>query len=117
MSDDTRATPSPRRGDDHAGAASNPEQHLSQAHNLSIQLQGKEGSWGRAVWALVREERGKVKTLAVFEGTRGEAANHFFRFIHPNRIEASPQTQRSGGGFRSAPRPGRPQRGKPLGRP
>lgn len=106
----------PRRGDDHAGAAANPEQHLMETHNLSIRVQGKEGSRGHAVWALIKEERGKVKTLTVFEGTRREAANHFFSFIHPNRLAAPAAPahrsfRESGGGSRT----GRPQSGRGQG--
>ncbi len=110
-----RAPQQPRRVDDHAGASANPEQHLMETHGLSIRLQGKEGTWGRAVWALVREDRGKVKTLAVFEGTRREAASHFFSFIHPNVTAApaapahQPSDRRRGGDA------GRPQ-GRPMGR-
>lgn len=100
----------PRRGDDHAGAAANAEQHLSEAHNLSVRLQGKEGTRGHAVWALVREERGKVKTLAVYEGTHREATNHFFNYIHPNRpVAPAAPARRSTRESRPGPRTGRPQ--------
>ncbi len=110
MSEETQSTPQPRRGDDHAGAAANPEQHLADAHNLSVQLQGKEGSWGHAVWALVREDKGKTKTLTVFEGTRREAVNHFFKFIHPNLgATQSAPAQRPARRFSGPPRGSRPQ--------
>ncbi|HEX2923094.1 MAG TPA: hypothetical protein VHS28_03595 [Chloroflexota bacterium] len=123
MSEETQPEAQPRRSDDHAGAAANPEQHLLDAHNLSIKVQGKEGTWGRAKWALVREQGGKVKTMAVYEGTRREAANHFFSFIHPNGVEtAAPAAPGRGEGYRRGPRPGgrpqgRPAGGRPQGRP
>lgn len=115
MTEETQATPRPQRTDDHAGAAANPEEHLRDAHKLSIQVQGKEGPTGRAVWALIREEKGKVKTLTVFEGTRREAANRFFAFIHPNMpAQAAAPSRRPSRGPRTAPpRPstgGRPPR-------
>ena len=119
--EENHPAPQSRRPDDHAGAIANAEQHLSEAHKLSVQIQGKEGSWGHAVWALIREEKGKVKTLTVFEGTRREAANHFFSFIHPNLTTAPSAAaqgpQRSyGGGSRGGRPQGRPP-GRPPGRP
>lgn len=125
MAEEPHAAPQPRAADNHAGAAANPEQHLMEAHKLSIQVQGKEGAWGRARWALVREEKGKVKTLAVFEGTRREAVNHFFSFIHPNVAATPPaaaqRPRREFGGGARGGRPqgrseGRPQGGRPQGR-
>lgn len=121
MTEDSQAAPQLHRAGDHVGAAANPEQHLLDAHKLSIRVQGKEGSWGHAVWALVREERGKVKTLGVFEGTRREAANHFYNYIHPDKAATpSAPAQRPGGASRPGPRasrhPSRPQ-GRPQGRP
>ena len=119
MSEETQGAPQPRRVDDHAGASANPEQHLKDAHNLSIQVQGREGPWGRAKWALVREEKDKVKTLTVFEGTRLEASHHFYKFMHsvnPAAVAAA-QPGRSGG-YRQGPRTGGYQGGgRPQGRP
>ncbi len=116
MTEETQAAPQARHAEDHAGAAINPEQHLMESHKLSIRAQGKEGQWGRAVWALIREDRGKVKTMAVFEGTRREAANHFFDFIHPNRAAAPAAPGPRASGYRQGPRGGRPQ-GRSQGRP
>lgn len=114
MSEETQPEVQPRHTDDHAGAAANPEQHLLDAHNLSIRVQGKEGLRGHAKWALVKEQGGKVKTMAVYEGTRREAANHFFSFIHPGGVGAPPaHTSSRGEGFRRGPRPA----GRPQGRP
>ncbi len=109
MAEDTQAARHPHRGGDHVGAAANPEQHLLDAHNLSIRLQGKEGPTGRAVWSLVREEQGKAKTLTVFEGTRREAASRFYHYIHPNEAEtpAAP-VHRPKSPSHPAPRTGRP---------
>lgn len=90
MAEDTAPTPQPSRAESHAAANLNPEQHLLEAHKLSIQLQGKEGPTGHAVWALVREERGKVKTLAVHRGTRREAAVRFYDYIHPDKSVTAP---------------------------
>lgn len=117
MTENTQGAPHPRRGDDHVIAAANPEKHLLDAHKLSIQVQGKEGHWGHAVWSLDRGERGKVKTLCVFEGTRREAAHHFFHYIHPDRID-TPSAPARRPVRASQPRAGagRP-RGRAQGRP
>ncbi|MGI5837887.1 MAG: hypothetical protein ACOX87_15535 [Chloroflexota bacterium] len=113
MAEETQSAPQSRRGGEHAVAA-NPEQHLQEAHNLSIQIQGKEGAWGRAKWALVRQEQGKVKTLSVFEGTRLEAVNHFYKFIHPNQPAApAAPAHRPSGASRLGPRP-RQSQGRPA---
>ena len=94
MSDDTQAAPAPQRpGQQHAvthAMPANPEQHLLEAHNLSIQVQGKEGPTGQAVWSLIRENRGKVQTLAVHRGTRREAVSHFYSYIHPMKEAVAP---------------------------
>lgn len=99
-----------KRPDDHAGALANPEQHLLASHSLSIQVQGKEGTWGHAVWALVREDRGKTRTLAVFEGTRRQAATHFFSYIHPGvgstQASQGRATSPSASAASRGPRPG-----------
>lgn len=119
MAEEIQQATQPRRVDDHAGASANPEHHLAEAHNLSVRVQGKEGARGHAVWALIREEKGKLKTLAVFEGTQREAANHFFEYIHPNRATTPPPSShrpsRSGGDYRQGARSGRPQ-GRTPGR-
>ncbi len=117
MTENSQGAPNPRRVDDHVGAAASPEKHLLEAHKLSIQVQGKEGCRGHAVWSLDREVRGKVKTLRVFEGTRLEAAHHFFHYIHPDRIATpSAPARRPMGTSSSRPRTGRPQ-SRPQGRP
>lgn len=112
MTEETQQAPQPRRGGEHA-VAPNPEQHLLEAHKLSVQIQGKQGTWGRAKWALVRQEQGKVKTLSVFEGTRMEAVNHFYKFMHSGQpaVPAAP-ARRPSGLSRSGARPSRPQ-GRP----
>lgn len=116
MTEHGQETPSPRRVDDHIVAAANPEKHLFEAHKLSIQVQGKEDHWGHAVWSLTSEGRGKVRTLSVFEGTRLEAAHHFFHYIHPDRIATpSAPARRPTGASQPRPRTGRPQ-GRPLSR-
>lgn len=114
MAEETQAAPEPRRGGEHA-VAPNPEQHLQEAHKLSIRIQGKEGTWGRAKWALVRQEQGKVKTLGVFEGTRMEAVNHFYKFIHPGQLAApaAPARRAPGASRPAGPRPTRSQ-GRPA---
>ncbi len=86
-------------------AAQNPEQHLRDAHHLTVQLQGKLGPTGKGVWALVREEKGKVKTLLVHEGTHLEAVTRFFRYIHPGGIPApaAPSRRPMGAPTRSRP--------------
>ena len=89
----------------HVAAAQNPEQHLQESHRLSIRLQGKEGPTGSGVWALVRDEKGKVKTLTVYEGTRREAVLRFYRYIHPNKPEAAPSSARRSMPTRSSSRP------------
>jgi len=97
MSDDIQAAPAPRRSETHAATHPvpvNPEQHLLEVHNLSIQIQGKEGPTGQAVWALVRENRGKVQTLAVHRGTRREAVSHFYSYIHPIKQAVAPTPTR-----------------------
>ncbi len=112
MSEEARPAPQPSRGEQHpAAAALNPEQHLQDAHKLSIQLQGKVGPTGRGTWALVREDRGKSKTLTVFEGTRREAAARFYDYIHPNKGAApAPAARRSAAPQRPGPRPQAPSR-------
>ena len=112
MSEDS--TPRPQASpDNHAVAAQNPEQHLRDSHKLSIRLQGKEGANGHGVWALVREEQGKVKTLTVHEGTRREAVARFYRYIHPDKgIAPAAPVRRSSGPSRSGPpRSGPPRTG------
>lgn len=117
MSDDTQMAPArptqPARAAGHAPAP-DPEAHLLEAHNLSVRVQGKEGPNGRAVWALVREEKGKVKTLSVFEGMRREAVARFYHYIHPEKIAAPAPSaprrsfggQSRGGSSRPSSRPG-----------
>ncbi len=97
----------PARGEQHAQAP-NPEQHLMEAHKLSIQVQGKEAFGGYATWALVREERGKTKTLRVYNGTRHEAVMRFYSYLHPQKEVVAPPARRAGG-----PRPPRPSTGGP----
>ncbi len=91
--------------ENHAAAAQNPEQHLQDAHKLSIRLQGKMGPTGSGVWALVREEKGKVKTLTVHEGTHREAVIRFYRYIHPQKTPIPAAPARRQMGQRSGPRP------------
>jgi len=86
-------------------AAQNPEQHLQDAHKLSVRIQGRMGPTGNGTWALVREEKGKVKTLAVYEGTHQEAVNRFYRYIHPDKTPAPVSTSRQPMRPRSGPRP------------
>lgn len=97
MSNDTQAAPAPQqpgaRAVTHAVPA-NLEQHLLEAHNLSVQIQGKEGPTGQGVWALIRENRGKVQTLAVHRGTRREAVSHFYSYIHPAKETVAPAPTR-----------------------
>jgi hypothetical protein len=100
-----------RKGETHAHAP-NPEQHLLEAHKLSIQVQGKKGFGDYAVWALIKEERGKTKTLAVTKGGYREAIAHFYAYIHPNTPVASvAPTRRYGGPPRSSSGGGRPSSG------
>ena len=97
MSDDTQAAPAPQQPGAHAATHAVPanlEQHLLEAHNLSVQIQGKEGPTGQGVWALVRENRGKVQTLAVHRSTRREAVNHFYSYIHPAKESPAPAPAR-----------------------
>lgn len=109
MAEETQSTPQATRAESHP-ASPNPEMHLLDAHKLSIQLQGKEGPGGLAVWALVREERGKVKTLAVQKGTRREAVARFYDYIHPNKPAAPVAPARRTAGPRpSGPRPTGPR--------
>ncbi len=83
------AQPAPQhRGEGHAPAP-NPEQHLQEAHKLSIRMQGKPGLAGYAVWALIREERGKTKTLRTFKGSHQQAVAHFYHYIHPAKEVAA----------------------------
>lgn len=104
MTEETQAAPQPSRGRPHAQAP-NPEQHLQEAHKLSIQPQGKVGPTGQAVWALVREDRGKVKTLAVHRGTRREAIVRFYDYIHPEKapVPAAPARRTSAPPSRTRP--------------
>lgn len=105
MTEEVQAAPESHRAETHAAAA-NPEQHLLDAHKLAIKAQGKEGPTGWAVWALVREERGKTKTLAVFKGTRQQAIGHFYSYLHPGKVEAVP-----------TPRPFASRGARPAARP
>ncbi len=109
-SEENRAKPQPSRQESHTAAEQNPEQHLQDAHKLSIRLQGKQGPTGQGVWALIREERGKVKTLTVYEGTRRDAVMRFYRYIHPNVTTAAPAPARRSVSQRSAPGPRRSSR-------
>lgn len=108
MAEETQAAPQHGRSHLHPQAP-NPEQHLQEGHNLSIQPQGKVGPTGQAVWALVREEKGKSKTLAVHKGTRREAVARFYDYIHPEKapVPAAPARRYS------AP----PSRNRPTRRP
>ena len=93
MSDDTQSAPAPQQTGSHGATHAIPanlEQHLLEAHNLSVQIQGKEGPTGQGVWALVRENRGKVQTLAVHRGTKRESVNHFYSYIHPAKETVAP---------------------------
>ncbi len=115
MSEDTQAAPAPQQASAHAATHAVPanlEQHLLEAHNLSVQIQGKEGPTGQGVWALIRENRGKVQTLAVHRGTRREAVNHFYSYIHPAKETAAPAPAR-----RSSYPPRRPSSSRPGGPP
>ncbi len=111
VAEEVQAAPEVQRQGTHAPAP-NPEQHLLEAHKLSIKPQGKEGPTGWAVWALIREERGKVKTLAVHKGTRHQAIAHFYSYIHPGKVELGAPAPRPSGP--RAPRPAqRPSQGAP----
>jgi hypothetical protein len=77
--------PEPARAGPGHPPAANPEQHLSETHNLSIKVQGKQGLRGFATWALVKTERGKERTLAVYEGYHRQAVVHFYDYIHPDK--------------------------------
>jgi hypothetical protein len=109
MTDDTQATPAPHRPETHPIPA-NLEQHLLETHNLAVRVQGKEGPTGESVWALMRENRGKVQTLAVFRGTHRASVNHFYSYIHPTKIAPAPAPSRrpSGPPMRQGFRPGGP---------
>lgn len=111
MAEDAQQTPHAAPAESHVAAKLNPEQHLQDSHKLSIQVQGKMGPTGEAVWALVKEERGKTKTLKVHRGTRRAAAAVFFDYVHPNKeMIAGPAPRRGPIGMRPrSPRP--PQRG------
>ncbi|MGE5620060.1 MAG: hypothetical protein ACM3US_12460 [Sphingomonadaceae bacterium] len=110
MAEDSNATPQSSRAQPHPHAP-NPEQHLQEAHHLSIQPQGKIGPTGQAVWALVREEKGKVKTLAVHRGTHREAVTRFYDYIHPEKVTASVAAPRRASAPSRRPRPsGRPSK-------
>ncbi len=113
------AQPSPQqraRGEGHAPAP-NPEQHLQEAHKLTIQMQGKPGGGlgDYAVWALVREERGKTKTLSVFKGTHQQAVAHFYHYIHPAKevAPAAPPRRYGSAAPRSGSRPPQRSGGRP----
>ncbi len=111
MSDESQATPTPtptpHRPEGHPTPA-NLEQHLLEAHNLSVQVQGKEGPTGESVWALVRQNRGKSQTLAVFRGTQREAIGHFYSYIHPTKVVVAPTPSRRPSSPRQGFRPGGP---------
>jgi hypothetical protein len=91
----------PNVQENHTAASQSPEQHLLDSHQLSIQLQGKMGPTGSGVWALVRLEKGKTKTLTVHEGTHQEAVVRFYRYIHPDQTSAAQAAARR----LSSPRP------------
>jgi uncharacterized membrane protein YgcG len=80
-----QAPPPARAGAASHAPAANPEQHLLETHNLSIKVQGKEGQRSFATWALVKTERGKERTLAVYEGYHRQAIVHFYDYIHPDK--------------------------------
>ena len=113
MTEELPGTPTPRRPETHAIPA-NLEQHLLEAHNLAVPIQGKEGPTGESVWALTRENRGKVQTLAVFRGTHRAAVNHFYSYIHPAKAAPVPAPSRrsSGPPTRQGFRPGGPPSGR-----
>jgi hypothetical protein len=114
MADDIQTaptTPTPHRPEQHAMPA-NPEAHLLEAHNMSIQVQGKEGPTGQSVWALVRDNRGKVQTLAVFRGTQREAVLHFYGYIHPAKPAPVAAPARRSYPPRQNSRPGGPPAGR-----
>ncbi len=119
MAENIQEAPQARRVDDHVGASTIPERHLLEAHKLTLQVQGKEGVRGHAVWSLTREKKsGKIETLRVFEGTRLEAAHHFFHYIHPDKlINPSAPARRTRGYAPSRSRTGRATQGRPQGHP